>query len=292
MKASKENENTKKEIQAIKDKAAPECPEPLDECFVIMPISDQEDYAPGHFTRVYEDIVKPACAHANVTPKRADEVKKTNLIHADILISLLHAPIAICDLSSKNPNVLFELGIRQAFDKPVVLIKDEKTTNIFDISILRYETYNSERRYDEVVKAQTAIARCIQDTLGDSSKKYNSIINLLSMEKASLKEETLKENDYIHLLFNEIKMLTSKVDSLSREFAIRTNPTLGSNLFYRHIEQGLDLVEDLLNKCKGPQAARMLARIKKELSTLEDAPSHLFLRHELLDRRLEEETPF
>ena len=33
-------------------------------CFVIMPISDAEGYDKGHFTRVYEHLVKPAVIEA------------------------------------------------------------------------------------------------------------------------------------------------------------------------------------------------------------------------------------
>jgi len=80
-------------------------------CLAIMPISDPEGYEKGHFRDVYEDLIKPACEEAGFQAIRGDEVKETNLIHLDILKKLLEAPMAICDLSSRNPNVLFELGI-------------------------------------------------------------------------------------------------------------------------------------------------------------------------------------
>ena len=103
------------------------------ECFVIMPIGDSDGYDKGHFSKVYEDIFKPACEKSNFKPVRADEVKQTNLIHLDILQKLIDSPMAICDLSSRNPNVLFELGLRQAFDKPTVLVQENGTPKIFDI---------------------------------------------------------------------------------------------------------------------------------------------------------------
>ena len=73
------------------------------DCFVIMPISDADGYEKGRFLRVYEDIVKPAVEAADFTSRRADEVKETNFIHLDILKKLIDAPIAICDLSSREP---------------------------------------------------------------------------------------------------------------------------------------------------------------------------------------------
>jgi hypothetical protein len=111
------------------------------ECFVLMPISDPKGYDGGHFQRVYQDLLRPACQAAKFEARRADEVTASNLIQLDILHRLLRSPMALCDLSSLNPNVMFELGIRQAFDMPVVLIKDDDTPNVFDIAPLRTITY-------------------------------------------------------------------------------------------------------------------------------------------------------
>ena len=124
-----------------------------------MPISDQEGYEKGQFTKVYEDIFKPACISSGYDPIRADEVKQTNLIHLDILQKLIASPMAICDLSSRNPNVLFELGLRQAFDKPTVLVQEVGTPKIFDIAPLRYTEYRKELRYREVLEDQKVLLR-------------------------------------------------------------------------------------------------------------------------------------
>lgn len=161
------------------------------DCFVIMPIADHDGYDKGHFTKVYEDIFKPACASAGFTSVRADEVKQTNLIHLDILQKLIESPMAICDLSSRNPNVLFELGLRQAFDKPTVLVQEAGTPKIFDIAPLRYTEYRRELRYREVLEDQSMISEAIKATkeATDQGEGVNSIVSILSLSKpASLKE--------------------------------------------------------------------------------------------------------
>ena len=49
----------------------------------------------------------------------------------------------IADLSDHNPNVLFELGVRMAHDKPIALIRAEGTAAIFDVdNMLRVLDYN------------------------------------------------------------------------------------------------------------------------------------------------------
>lgn len=152
-------------------------------CFIIMPISDAEGYEKGHFSHVYEDIIKPAVEMTDFVPRRADEVKETNFIHLDILKKLIDAPIAICDLSTRNPNVLFELGIRQAFDKPVVLIQEKGTPKIFDIGPLRYLEYSKEMKYHDVLKTQQDLKVAIEATKAAEGEhgNINSIVRLMAL---------------------------------------------------------------------------------------------------------------
>src|SRR5215510_10199244 len=96
-------------------------------CFVLMPITDPEGYERGHFQHVFDNLFAPACERAGFKAVRADQVLEANFIHLDILHKILEAPMALCDLSTRNPNVLFELGLRQAFEKPVVLVQEEGT---------------------------------------------------------------------------------------------------------------------------------------------------------------------
>ena len=153
------------------------------DCFVIMPIGDADGYDKGHFTHVYNDIIKPAVEQTEFTPRRADEVKETNFIHLDILTKLIEAPIAICDLSSRNPNVLFELGIRQAFDKPVVLIQEKGNPKIFDIGPLRYLEYLKDMKYHDVLKTQQELKTAIEATKAAEGEhgNINSIVRLMAL---------------------------------------------------------------------------------------------------------------
>ena len=185
------------------------------DCFIIMPIADCDGYDKGHFKKVYEDIIKVACEKAEFTPVRADEVKQTNLIHLDILQKLIDSPMAICDLSNRNPNVLFELGLRQAFDKPTVLIQEIGTPKIFDISPLRYTEYRKELRYREVIEDQRLICEAILATKAatENGEGVNSIVSLLSLSSpASLKDVT--DNDAAKML----QIVMSEMNDLRTDF--------------------------------------------------------------------------
>lgn len=199
-----------------KQQTNPEEEQKTIECFVIMPIADTDGYTQDHFRHVYDDIIVPACENAGFAPNRADEVKQSNLIHLDILKKLLNAPMAVCDLSSHNPNVLFELALRQAFDKPVALIQEVGTKSIFDIAPLRYTNYRKERIYHEVLEDQELISNAIKETFASHSKgnDIQSIVKLLSLtEPANLanKSDLSDNNTMQQLILAELASLREEV---------------------------------------------------------------------------------
>lgn len=214
------------------------------DCFVIMPIADQDGYSKGHFGHVYENIIRPSCEMAGFNPVRADEVKETNLIHLDILKKLIEAPIAICDLSSRNPNVLFELGIRQAFDKPVVLIQEKDTPKIFDIAPLRYLEYSQEMKYHEVLTIQKKLKDAIEATAlaeGDASN-VNSIVKLLALNSpAKIPDlENGKESLALEVMQAEIRNMRQLMEMTVYENKKSPKGESISAIEYQRISANLD----------------------------------------------------
>jgi hypothetical protein len=118
------------------------------DCFVAMPITTPERYAetlrdPDHFLHVLEHLFTPALQGAGLTviPPTATG---TVMIQAEIIRNLQQADFVLCDLSSLNPNVFFELGIRTSLDLPVILVKDNLTEQIpFDLNAVNTLTYES-----------------------------------------------------------------------------------------------------------------------------------------------------
>lgn len=177
-------------------------------CFVIMPISDIDEYPKGHFDRVYEHIIIPACKQEGYEPIRADATSKSNVIIIDILRNILDCEMAICDLSSRNPNVFYELGFRQAFNLKTVLMKDEKTDRPFDISSIRSVNYDSSLRIDLVNKAINELAKALKETNGMSEHEPNSLLKLLSIENPAKLPERQKISADSSLILQAIQELS------------------------------------------------------------------------------------
>lgn len=182
------------------------------QCFVIMPISDPKDYEQGHFKCVYEDILIPAIEEAGYIPKRADDDKSSSMIQVNIIQDIIESPMAICDLSSRNPNVLFELGIRQAFDLPVVLVQEEGTPRIFDISTINTIDYRKTLLYRDVIEDREKIKEAILQTK-DNTRGINSIIRLLGGNPAK-KKEGIDDNALLYTMSNQIQNIMNKLYDL------------------------------------------------------------------------------
>lgn len=117
-------------------------------CFVVMPITTPIFYAeklndPEHFGHVLAHLFIPALEEAGFTVI-SPSVRGAELIHGEIIKNLEQADLVLCDLSSLNPNVFFELGIRTSLDRPVALVKDNFTLQIpFDLNAINTLTYDS-----------------------------------------------------------------------------------------------------------------------------------------------------
>lgn len=183
-------------------------------CFVVMPMSDGGDgYPPGHWDLVYDELFVPACGEAGFKVDRADSNKNTALIMADVLRRLHKADLVLCDLSGLRPNVMFELGLRQAFDQPVVLALDERTTRPFDTSQLRDVPYDSSLRVDLVRERIDELAEALKETYAKRATGEFSLVRLLEIGVAQ-PAQPAGEDAVQRAISGALDRLTAEVSSL------------------------------------------------------------------------------
>lgn len=107
-----------------------------DTCFVMMPFANP-------LGSYYEKIYKPAIEKAGLIPIRADnEIFGTGKIMDQIWSGIQSARILIAELTARNPNVFYELGLAHALQKPVVLISSNEQDVPFDLHHIRVIYYD------------------------------------------------------------------------------------------------------------------------------------------------------
>lgn len=170
-------------------------------CFVIMPFTDPDGYDQGHFLKIYNQIFVEAIKEAGYEPYRVDENKICDSIIDKIFDAIQNCEMALCDLSGKNPNVLYELGLRQAYNKPVVLVKDNITDKIFDISGISTIEYNSSRLYEDVIEARESIKTAI---IATREGKEDTLVDILHSTKAPEPFDGKSEEDSTNIMLRRI----------------------------------------------------------------------------------------
>ncbi len=107
-----------------------------DTCFVMMPFAPPlGDY--------YQKIFEPAIVKAGLKPMRADnDIFGTGKIIDQIWIGINSAKVLIAELTLRNPNVFYELGLAHALKKPVVLVCANEQDVPFDLKHIRVIYYD------------------------------------------------------------------------------------------------------------------------------------------------------
>jgi hypothetical protein len=119
-------------------------------CGIVMPISSMGDCSESHWSEVL-DILNEAIEEAGFEGNLVSNADDVGIIHKRIIQNLYDNPMVVCDVSGKNPNVMFELGLRLAFDKPTVIVKDDKTSYSFDTSAIEHLEYPRDLRFTSIV---------------------------------------------------------------------------------------------------------------------------------------------
>lgn len=168
-------------------------------CGVVMPISSIDGCAESHWADVLEiltEAIEDAGFEANLV-SNADDV---GIIHKRIIQNLYDNPIVVCDVSGKNPNVMFELGLRLAFDKPTVIVKDEKTSYSFDTSAIEHLEYPRDLRFSRIVDFKQKLAEKISATYKKSTSdpSYTTFLKHFGEFKvAKLDQKEVSGQEYI-----------------------------------------------------------------------------------------------
>ncbi len=91
-------------------------------CFVIMPISKTKSCTSDEWAGIFEHMIKPAVTGSKLGFDCEQAKPLTGAFIRDILDRLNRADVVIADLTDKNPNVFYELGIRHTLKNRTILI--------------------------------------------------------------------------------------------------------------------------------------------------------------------------
>lgn len=130
--------------------------EPGDFAFVICQIG-----APASETRLRTDelcdfILRAPLEERGLRLARSDEDPTPGTVTEQIVRSIVTSRVVIADLTGRNPNVYYELGIAHSFGKPLIILVDRPSSLAFDLQGERAIAIDDDGREIGARKARAA----------------------------------------------------------------------------------------------------------------------------------------
>ena len=110
-------------------------------CFVMMPFGNPMD-------RIYENVISKTLSECGLTSVRADEIFDTKPIMISVMQKINEAELIIAEVTGRNANVFYELGIAHVLKDKVILITQTQDDVPFDLQHFRYILYEDSPEGD------------------------------------------------------------------------------------------------------------------------------------------------
>jgi O-acetyl-ADP-ribose deacetylase (regulator of RNase III) len=176
---------------------------PQKKCIAIMPFGERTD-ADGNITdfdEIYTHLIKNTVESLAISCIRCDEIAEAGWIHSKMFENVYVADVAVVDITSLNPNVFYELGVRHALvDSVTVLIKKIGTMvpfNIQGLNVIEYDPVSMT----SVEEAKKKIADYIRNGL-KLRRKDSPVHEVLNLQIGTTSKELTKTEVFSYQLRN------------------------------------------------------------------------------------------
>lgn len=242
-------------------------------CGIVRPIAAFDGYTSLHWEEV-EKIIVEALEPVGFKVALVSADDAISVIHGRIVRNLAQNDLVIVDVSGKNPNVMLELGLRLAFDKPVMVIKDNITEYSFDTSPIEHMTYPADLHYFTMTKFASDIARKALATVkAPETEGYQSFLQHFPIQKPAkgLESKELSPMDFLFVQMNELQRSMDHLLSSQKE---PSYIPMGEKINFRNFSLD-DVQPDLLDDV---QEFVMNFKAVREVEVLKSARNRQVLR--------------
>ncbi len=185
------------------------------QCGLIMPIAEIDGCSAEHWSQV-QDIIKEALDETDFEVSIVSDASDVGIIQTRIVQNIFKNEIIVCDVSCKNPNVMFELGLRLAFDKPTIIIKDDETNYSFDTGVIEHIGYPRDLHYATIKAFKETLKSKVIATY-EASKKPGFTTFLKHFGEYKVAEIESKEVGKEEFVLQALKSIQGEIKALKSE---------------------------------------------------------------------------
>jgi len=211
-------------------------------CFVIIGFGIKTDFETGrriNLDKTFENIIKPVFDELGILCYRSCDLEQSGVIDVEMYENILKADFVVADISTLNPNAVYELGVRHAL-KPntTIVIAEDKLKLPFDVNHIFIHTYKhleEDIGFSEVERFRAHLKKQIQASNENpkiDSPIYTFIPNLNPPSFSKSEVDEIKESiDKFHStadLLEEAERLKNKKEYVEAikilKDALKNNP--------------------------------------------------------------------
>ena len=182
-------------------------------CFVVMGYGNRPDLSSGkkiNLDKVYQEIIKPVVTDCGYECIRGDEVLDSGLIDESMYYGILESDLVVADISTLNPNAIYELGVRHGVRKfRTIIMMEAGDKFFFDLNHSRTLTYTYLRKKNgfevEAARVREKLKGIIENIEANKqidSPLYKFVNDLQEPQRAETKNSRKKNSKPI---FERIK---------------------------------------------------------------------------------------
>lgn len=184
-------------------------------CGIIMPISSIDGCSNEHWNEV-KNILSEAIESAGYCASLVSDADDSGIIQKRIVRNIYDNEIVVCDVSGKNPNVMFELGMRLAFDKPTIIVIDDKTNYSFDTAPIEHLSYPRDLGYFSILKFKEKLRDKITATIKKSKEDPHYTTFLKNFGEFEIAHVEKKEGSINDVVLSKLDDITQQISVLQR----------------------------------------------------------------------------
>jgi len=187
----------------------------LKKLFIISPIGQPGSETRKYFDKVRRHIIDPVASEKGYKTSRADNISRPGRITKQIIERLLKDDLVVADLTNKNPNVFYELAVRHAVHKPVILMGAIDDDIPFDVAAQRVIFYDLDP--DNITRGKKELARQISSVESDKFIVDSPIESSVPLEQS--KTGNTKQERIDAILRNQSRQLRRIEEILTEQYS-------------------------------------------------------------------------
>lgn len=176
-------------------------------CFIITPIGGDNSETRRKANGLIDAVILPVLKELNIDGQAAHHIELSGNITKQVIVRIVNDDLVIANLSELNPNVMYELAIRHAKRRPVIVLAEKGTDLPFDIAQERALFYVNDMIGVEDLKPRlkSAIEKALEEENPDNPI-YNAI------EDSIMREVAIKNsNDTERYILDKLEALDRKI---------------------------------------------------------------------------------